>query len=113
MMLEGESDDGSIECVDVGQIAFRSARVRNREFRLDRCVEFLLGEQPPVVHEAIVLLSSQLGAPGSVVEPFVAPEEQRRHRATEAERVSPVVGGGETAIDTYSNRASTIGAIEK
>ena len=112
-MPHRQSDDLSIHGVDVREIALHSAGMRNREFRVHRRVELLFREQAPVVDHPVVLLALQLRAPRPVVEPFVAPEEERRHRAAEAERIAPVVGSDETAIDTDSDLPPAIGPIQR
>ena len=44
MMPDGQANDGSIHGVDVGEVAFHSARMREGEFRVHRRVKMLLGE---------------------------------------------------------------------
>src|ERR1700675_3378860 len=112
-MPHREADNLAVHGVDVREISLHSAGMRDREFRVHRRVELLLCEQTPVVDQPVILLTLELCAPCPVVEPFVASEEERRQGAAEAERIAPVVGCNETAIDADSDLPATIGAIER
>src|ERR1700681_72955 len=112
MMSNRQSNDLSVQCIDVREATLHSAGMRNRELRVHRRVEVLLREQTPIVDQAVVLVAFELRTPRPVVESFVAPEQQCRQRAAEAEWIAPVVRGGETPIDTDSYSPSTIGAGE-
>ena len=111
-MADRESDDRSVDRVDVGEITLHSAGVRQRELGVHGRVEVLLAEEPPAVEDAVVLLSLELGAPRSVIEPFVATKEERRDGAAESEWIAPIVGSDQPAIDSNADSLAAVGAIE-
>src|SRR5213595_2124881 len=113
MMPYRQTDDLSIDRVDVGQVAFHSTGMRDRELGVDSRIEVLLGEQPPIRDKTVILLTGQLTAPRAVVEAFVASKEQCRDRAAEAERIAPIIGGNQTTIRTDADLPPTIGPIDR
>src|SRR5687768_10420140 len=112
MMPDPESDDRAVHGVDVGEIAFDSAGMRDRELGPYCGIEVLFTEYPPVPDDTVVLLPCQLRAPRPVVEPFVAAEEERRERAAESEWVAPVVRGDKSAIHSDPDRLAAVGPVE-
>src|SRR5207244_4624157 len=113
MMRQRQANDLSVKGVDVGQLAFHAARMRDREFSVHRRVEVLLGEQTPTGDDAVVLLPGYLRAPGPVVESFISTEEERGDGAAEPEWIAPIVGGNEPTIGADDDLVSNVGSLER
>src|ERR1700704_4546093 len=112
MMLHRQSDNLAIHRIDVGETTLHAAGMRDREFRVHRRIEVLLREQPPAVDQPVVLVAFELRAPCPIVESFVAPEQECRHRAAEAEWIAPSVRSGESTVDADPDFPPTIRPVE-
>src|SRR5438477_3816586 len=112
-MHDRETNDLAIHCIDVGKVAPHSTRMRDGKLGVHRRVEVLLREKAPAREDARILFTRELGTPRPVIKSFIATKEKRRHRTAESKRIPPVVRRDESAIDTHSNLAPAIGAVER
>ena len=76
-MRQPKSHDVSVHGIDVGQVRRDSTGMSDRKLGVDLGIKLLLGEEPPVGKDPVVVATGQLDAPGSIIETFVPAKEER------------------------------------